>query len=430
MARKTASTKRLSAKPWTGLWTTFQERAQAFASKLPVIKPGVALIALAMAAFTLSVAGAGIALTWRVMRIENRAYVAQSISDTASILAAHVRDQVEHVSDDLLEIGHSQLKPVLVKLELDRKLSPEEDRRMMEHTPTGTLVGTLEVDPEILDISIWRRGSVQSRVPVRAYLATNSRYLYSAPEILQKLLGMESAEAQVVGSVFQGAAVMRSEQIPDAGKMAFLAIPLGKGFVSEVIVAHLRLDRFQKAFRRDGKIWLSLVDSSGDVLAHPDSRAINDHLSLAATPIFQLLKGSSLMIGQTEFMNSRGERYFGGYSRIGFGDLAVLASISEADATSGLEVVRTQTWIYLTLLFLACTVGCYFFFGRKKFKLPNADWMRRWIGTGWSEPLAHAPDREPLLGVKSRALPPEFRTVTVLHGTLRQVTTLLEKSQP
>jgi class 3 adenylate cyclase len=346
--------------------------------------------------------GVGILLIGREVEIEERAYVQQSIGDTSVLLATHFKTEFEHFVEHLTEVGMSQIRPVILQT---------------ANRPTS-LIGTMDTNPEILDISLWKREAQTSAFdlypdPKQVYLAMNSRYVNPFPDSVQQVLVAESNEKTLVQPAFQGHVVVSLSPTRLGSKeMAIIAAPLGHGIVDEVVVAHLRLDYFQKVFAKEGMVSVILVDDFGNILAHPDPQLVGKKQD--GTRLFQAMHASNLLNGQLNF-EEEGVRYFGGYSRVGIGQLAILSKVAESEATSAFKVLGKQMALFLILCFLLFFVVGYFVYTRSGFLF----YERRNEASTQQESHEKLPSQAP-----------KQASATVIHGTLRHLNVLLGSEKP
>src|SRR5207248_7737815 len=90
-------------------------------------------------------------------------------------------------------------------------------------------VGTIDCDPEISEISFWRRPD--SRLPAeRAYLAVNSHFTYNYPSRMARIQELESSNRARIEPAFHGHAVVLADPFSGMTRpMALVAFPVGHG---------------------------------------------------------------------------------------------------------------------------------------------------------------------------------------------------------
>lgn len=106
-----------------------------------------------------------------------------------------------------------------------------------------------------------------------------------------------------------------------------------------------------------------LVNNSGDVLIHPDFNLVKSGANISSFPLFVQMRSNGDKNRQLLVTDDLGKKYFGSYTHILFGDLAVLTT-AEADVL--LEPVKetTKRNIYLSIMVLALSVCFVWFFSK------------------------------------------------------------------
>jgi class 3 adenylate cyclase len=379
-------------------------------------------VALAMA-YVLT-AGLGSGLLWNVMQSENKAYVQQSIGDTTLILAIHFRTAFERFIERISEVGESQLRLTLSPFDRSRAVRSK-----------SLAVGTTDTSPEILDVSLWKLGpplkedsddsdDEESDVPRisyqprRSYLALNSRFPNLSAELIQHLQATERLEVSMVRPAFQGHTVVSLAPSVEGFKALMLtAVPLGHGVVNEVVVSHIRMEQFQQVLSGNKMVDVALVDGSGYILAHSDENEVGKKIDVGTSslPLFQSVQSSGLPSGQLNFKDEKGNQFYGGYSRVGIGQLVMLATVAEAEAGATLQGAKNRTIFFL----IACS---FLFLG-----LGYLTITRREEAAEEFEKRQHA-YRESETEVSPVLKEPKRIVVTILHGTLRRLNQVIETS--
>ena len=284
-----------------------------------------------MALAALLTGGVGGALVWKVMESENQAYIQQSIGDSSLMMAAHFRSEFERFVEHIQSVGATQLHPLVNAPHEDPKLplkEPSVQRREEAlgekppepEKPAGnsgeTTLGLLETDPEILDISLWKKGEKSTTfdafpTPKRVYLAMNPKYPDGTPDLSQQLQVSELSEKNLIQVVFQGKTLIFLSPVLFGQKSVIgIAAPLGGGAVDEVVVAHMRVDKFQKEFIGNRLVSGYLVDDAGSVIAKSgmqESELSPTHKEkMTQSPLFQTMHSSTAGSGQLSFVDENG----------------------------------------------------------------------------------------------------------------------------
>ncbi|MEO5969786.1 MAG: adenylate/guanylate cyclase domain-containing protein [Bdellovibrionia bacterium] len=370
-------------------------------------KTGV-IVGLILALPPLLAVGVGSLMALRVTEGEIRGDIQQSIGDTTLMMATHFRAEFKHLLTDVEKEG-----------EIQRQALKSEEAAAAKHPlilgsikpPFETIV--IDMIPEILDLSVWYKDSLvgeeDNTLPQRRVLGMNSKFPAFTMDRASMVVGVEEIEKQLVNPAFQGRKIVAlAPAVLGVRKFATVAIPLGKGKITEIAVAHVNLSGIQSNMPRNGMVPAVLVDDSGRAMI----RSLRDNESPNVMPgVSQLLEkmnSSKSLSGQLNFTEETATGragYFGGYSRIGIGHIAVLASLAEAEGTAALHVLRTQL---LGLWFLSFLI--FFTIGNRlskyiKFKHKN------------ESPETNELDDSPRFA-------PQKVVVTVLYGSLRSFSNL------
>jgi class 3 adenylate cyclase len=370
---------------------------------------------LTLALSSVLAAGLGTILMGKRMMAEDRAFVQQSIGDSSNIIGKHFKSLFEQLAEYLTE----NAQELLVRIKNEAETTKTTDSL----TAAMAQIRAIEISADIVDLSIWKRGAESSAfdlfpAPKRAYLAVNTKYEDPSSDILQQLQAAELAEKPLVQPAFQGhTVIVLSPKGIGEKNTVFMAIPVGKGSVDQVISVHIQLHRFQSALIKEGMVSISLVDDFGNILAHADS--LNLGKKEDQLPLFQEMHTSNLPNGQMNFEES-GSKYFGGYSRVGIGNLAVLAQVPESEISAGVQVVGRKTAIFLVSCFFSFFLLGYIVYTRTGFvfyerrRLPDRRTNRDGDGS-----LAPVKDTQT-----------QKVGVTVLFGSLRQLQEILDYPDP
>lgn len=335
----------------------------------------------------------GMVLTLRGLAREAEGFVQQSLGDTAGMLALHLKSRLQSLSEQIVELS---------KAEADAAF--------------------FEADPELLDLAIWKRESHVAS-PVRAHSKINLKYISPRGEYPTQLQALLGEEGSLVETVFQNQPVARGESRLDPEGMIFIAVPVVDSNGTYVVSAHYRARPFKQAFAKEGYVQSALIDGAGRIIAYSGAEAPQ------WIPSFRARTPASLPSGQTLYTDPHGAEHSASFNRIGFGDLTVVASIPEKEASSGLRRLKAQGLIFLMTSAMAC-LGLALALGGKpatQTATPDAgDHLVDHPGPSLQ------PVDEISLGI-SRAqteLAADRRPITVLHGSVYDLITLMEKEAP
>lgn len=326
-------------------------------------------------------------VSWWTLNGESQAFVDQAIGDTSNTLSNFVSIQLSQWKDELSEVVRS--------------------KGPASATPSTMQVVSVEMPPHFLQISVWRKLSVDpAATHTKIFTGRNVSAIASA-EVVKKYQEMAAKEAEFATNAFKGRWVLHA--FPG---VMMIAGPR-QGLPLDVQVAFIRADGFQKAFSNDGLVRATLVDSKGSVLAHPQLDLVGT--SMADNPLVKSFLTSSLNSGQLAFEGTDGVQYFGGYRRIASGEAQVMVSVSRAEVKAGAKLLTKRTMILSTALF--------FLFGFLGYRV---------VGSKISSTYAQIeelnnPNKDP--NTLDR-MPIDRRSLTVLHGSLRGLDHVLESAGP
>lgn len=359
-----------------------------------------ALLAVIVASF-------GMELTWRSMSTETQGFIEQSIGDTATLIAAHVRSEMDHLTDRLREGADS----------LPRAMPG---------------ASTFESDSDLIQVGFWKKPNEG---------AAQRTFGWSSPKFIGRTRGLDMNDQALVEMAFGGQIMIRAQ--PTAGDPVgamWIAVPqLGPdNLVREVITAYVMLGRFQKIFRRERLVSALLVDSQGMVLGHADGKSGSAE-PLPEFPLVQAIlspQNQTVPSLQMRF-SSQGNTYYGGFQKVGIGGMSIVTSVSDRDARAGLEGIRNRS-----IAFILATLVVTFFLGyfysdkrahrdkgmRKTDSPRNAEHPHFGVSAdGIATSKTPEPDFKALVHPKPSDVGPERGPRVVMFGALRMLGRLIDE---
>jgi len=412
------------------------------------IQPKPLRLSMLLAGSAVLTSALGLCLIYFAAQRENGTILHANLEATGALLATHTQGELNQWQRRILELTEMSVKPLLLAHDADRQAAAEIAARAASEaagvvaSPIRTETqapgaGSLDADPEILDISIWRRpeGSVfgtATKSSRRAFVAMNSHYDLAAhqadpdavrAEIVRQLQQSESRESFLIEQAFAGKTALGALEgsLPGIATMA-LPGPAIDGAITEVYVGHLRLERLQKAFIKSGPTLSVLVDSGGTVLAHPDSRWVRTRTSLADSPLFKASKPAPGLDGVMRFEDRAGDIYVGAFRKVGHGGLVVLSSIAASKAREGMNMLRIQGLVLLVLAFGLWTSVFY--------RLITQGWLLARLRSAVPDAASGDEQVVSVAHVPAMVVAPERKQVTALHGSIRALNELLERHDP
>lgn len=121
------------------------------------------------------------------------------------------------------------------------------------------------------------------------------------------------------------------------------------------IIAFIRADRLLKTFDRSRVNKVTIVNSQGEVLLHPDPDLMFSAKSMTSHPLFQIAKAQALRTGVSSFTD-QGVAMLGAFSGAAGGQVVILSQTEERLAFSAVERLVRQSLLFagiaITLAFL------------------------------------------------------------------------------
>jgi class 3 adenylate cyclase len=274
--------------------------------------------------------------TLRVLAQQRSERMSAALASVSSVLTMQVRRELEHLVTRITEIGE-------------------------QANGDGVLT---KADYGLVELSIWekegielvrradyRQPGAQSPAQIPAPPGPNSPP-NSPPNSLN-----DEFERQIATQGFLGRTLIMSDLLPgqpgqagQAAKTAVIVVPIGRESIRRVAIAHFRLDEIQRAFREDGGIESTLVNSAAIVLAHPKADQVG-----TLSPFVSVLTGlsPSARAGEFDYRRPTGEWMRATYHMIPLGQLAIIASAPRADA----ELSTQEKGVFWALIVLLLIVG-------------------------------------------------------------------------
>ncbi len=142
-----------------------------------------------------------------------------------------------------------------------------------------------------------------------------------------------------------------------------LFYPYREKGLQQGLIVFFSAEKLSETFGQGSLQTTYLVNDKGDVLIHPDFEFVRRGTNISAFPLFKQMQENGDMNRQMLFTDDKGKEYFGAYSRLSLGNIAVL---STSDAEQVLEPVQDTAWrnIYLTAAVLAFSAIFVWFFSK------------------------------------------------------------------
>ncbi|HQO41027.1 MAG TPA: cache and HAMP domain-containing protein, partial [Spirochaetota bacterium] len=133
--------------------------------------------------------------------------------------------------------------------------------------------------------------------------------------------------------------------------------------VVSVLVGYIKLNRILKAFVKNGITDTFMVNSDGDVIAHPDSNLIMSHANLVNLPIIDRMMKSKSDNEQTRYRDDSGVYYLGSFKKIGFSGIGIVSTVPEGLAMQEVYNIQRRN-IIITIIILNIAILIVYFFSK------------------------------------------------------------------
>jgi adenylate cyclase len=143
-----------------------------------------------------------------------------------------------------------------------------------------------------------------------------------------------------------------------------LALPFQKapdGSVLSILVCYMKLDRLLQAFQTRDVFETFMVNSQGDIIAHPDGKIVLSHGNYINLPIVEEMIKSKLDNGQKRYQDPDGVYRLGAFKKIGFGGLGVIATVSEEKAFESVYQIQRRNILIMIIVLNIAILIVYFF---------------------------------------------------------------------
>ena len=96
---------------------------------------------------------------------------------------------------------------------------------------------------------------------------------------------------------------------------------------NQIAVVYLQPISLLNSFQNSGAVSVFMVNNSGDVIIHKDSKIVTDRINYRDVPIVQTMLNSSIRAGQKRYLY-KGVDYMGSYKLLDVGSLGIIAIIA------------------------------------------------------------------------------------------------------
>jgi adenylate cyclase len=233
----------------------------------------------------------------------------------------------------------------------------------------------------LLLLGVGNEGSISQRNFKSYYFRSERNILFAGITEEERLFYNESlmAELDVSESYIQGVIDDHSEQIRLAkggtasvfNVSTYFGIPvLGitipykqeQGIKTLFILTDIR-ENLQKAVQSRGITSTFIVDSTGNLIAHPDKTILTSGVNLGDLTIVKELFSSAVNTGQIRYEQEDDELFFGSYKKISFGRLGVITTVPEKLAFEAIYRIQRRN-ILLMIMFVALAILIIYYYSK------------------------------------------------------------------
>ena len=175
---------------------------------------------------------------------------------------------------------------------------------------------------------------------------------------------INAGSAEAFGRAFGGEAYVQNVSKSFGVPAVVMALPFQKnadGSVASVVFGYLKLDKFLQAFQTKDIFETFMVNSGGDIIAHPDSKIVLSHGNFINLPIVEEMLKSKLDNGQKRFRDADGAYLLGSFKKIGIGGLGVISTVSEEKAFKAVYQIQRRNLLIMIIVLTLAVLIVYFF---------------------------------------------------------------------
>ncbi len=175
---------------------------------------------------------------------------------------------------------------------------------------------------------------------------------------------VNAASSEAFGRAFGGEAYVQNVSKSFGVPAVVMALPFQKnadGSVATVVFGYIKLDKFLQAFQTRDIFETFMVNSGGDIIAHPDSTIVLSHGNFINLPIVEEMLKSKLDNGQKRFRGADGAYLLGSFKKIGIGGLGVISTVSEEKAFKAVYQIQRRNLLIMIIVLTLSVLIVYFF---------------------------------------------------------------------
>jgi two-component system NtrC family sensor kinase len=232
-------------------------------------------------------------------------------------------------------------------------------------------------DPDILAVEVWYK---QDKEFERAFRWQSEEHLQATSLLSEDLQQARKTVALPWSTIVTDGVYLRNASLPpDMAILVFAVSPPGSDCIA---VAEIRPDRFLRIFAGSEIYKIYLVDARGEVLAHPEPRAVIGRADLRGLELVRKALEGQPHRGVVSFRDPEGRELIGGFFRLDESRVSVLTEIPRDEALRAGRVLAQRSQLFAIGIVLAALLLSIFFSRRLSAPLRRLEAATRSVAQG------------------------------------------------
>lgn len=189
----------------------------------------------------------------------------------------------------------------------------------------------------------------------------NERFLKESQVDAQKLQAVVAQNERLLQATLAGSQVVRNVSPGLPVPLLALGASFGEGGERYVVAGLINPARFLESFKATGIIVTYMVDNQGIVVAHADSKLVLAAENMSRRELVKRMLVANTDNGQLSYQAANGAAELGFFKKLGFAGLAVVSSVSEADAFRAVEAMQNRNLMILVIVLFTAVLIVFFF---------------------------------------------------------------------
>jgi len=215
-------------------------------------------------------------------------------------------------------------------------------------------------DPDFLLLGLYRKKE-DKLTPVK--LIINKEYLAEYQLKEEDLESIISLNQSVFERSFEGEPILYNAS-PGAKEPVFaISFPQTDGDKQDIIIAIIRLDKIESAFKKSDYTEIFLVNGDGLVIAHHDPKVLFTSANFSEITIVDQMLKSNITNGKKTYIAPDGKEYIGAFQKIGFANSGVISVVEEEKAMEAVYNIQRRN-IYIMIIGVSLALIVVFIFAK------------------------------------------------------------------